>query len=212
MDWITTQSLIDNCRLCETDQVPNLQVPLQRKRHPPYSPPQPTEILFVSVAPPWGGDYFWDESRRDRVREGIFKALLQATTIEITSVMKFRASGYFLVPSVKCPSQNGNRDCLPHRRAIANCTRHLESEIHNAQPRRILALGLSAMKGVGTTLGLKIPPTVEQIVGELWWAKIDKCLVPVAGTYFPGNNRHQGFNRIHESIRSLLGHEAKRYD
>ena len=212
MSWVESQIKIDGCRRCEEASVPNVQVPSENKRHPAYPPPLPTRIFFVSVAPPWGGAYFWDETKSDRVREGLFRALYSATGEDFLSVDDFYRAGYFLVPGVKCPSQIENKDCLPHAAAISNCTHHLHSEMLIASPKRILALGLSAMKAVSLTCGLKIPAKVDEICQNLWWARFDDFLVPIAGTYFPGNNRHRGFNRIQESIRSLLEHEPRFID
>lgn len=212
MSWLESQIKIDTCRRCEEASVPYVQVPPNNKRHPTYFPPVPTRILFVSVAPPWGGDYFWDETKPDRVREGLFEALLRATGKTLDSVMAFHSAGYFLVPGVKCPSRVGNKDHLPHVKAIANCTRHLGSEMQIARPRRILALGMPAMKAVALTCGLKIPSRVEEICRSLWWTKLDEYLVPVLGTYFPGNKRHQGFDRIPESINALLALEPKQFE
>lgn len=209
MSWVESQIKIDGCRRCEEASVPYVQVPPENKRHPTYPPPLSTRIFFVSVAPPWGGDYFWDETKSDRVREGLFRALYSATGEKFLSVGDFYRAGYFLVPGVKCPSQIGNKDCLPHAAAITNCTHHLQSEMLIARPKRILALGLSAMKAVSQTCGFKIPAKVDEICQNLWWASFDGLLVPIAGTYFPGNNRHRGFERIQESIRSLLEHEPK---
>lgn len=46
---------IDGCHLCELEGVPRLRVPVGAKFHPPVPPPRPTRLLFVAVAPPWGG-------------------------------------------------------------------------------------------------------------------------------------------------------------
>jgi uracil-DNA glycosylase len=120
-----------------------LRVPAGSKRHPPYSPSEATRILFISVAPPWGGDYFWDETKPDKVRQGLFTALCRATGENFSSVSEFQSAGYFLVPGVKCPSEENNKDHLPHARAINHCSSHLVAEMRISRPERILALGQS---------------------------------------------------------------------
>ncbi len=209
MSWVEVQNQIDDCRRCEQGPVPYLHVPLGAKRHPLYSPPNPTQILFVSVAPPWGGDYFWDESTADKMRQGLFEALLCVTGRKFTSVRDFHSAEYFLVPAAKCPSHKGNKDHAPHGMAIGNCAQHLRSEIQIAQPKRILALGLLAMKAVSKTFELNIPSRIEEICRRVWWVKTESSMIPIAGTYFPGNKRHQGFDRIPESISELLALEPK---
>src|SRR5437588_6088634 len=87
--WHESQTQIDSCRRCDQDAVPYLVVPDGLKRHPPYPPPEPTQLLFVSVAPPQGGDYFWDESKGDKVREGLFSALAKATGQRFKTVREF---------------------------------------------------------------------------------------------------------------------------
>ena len=75
MDWAPIHQEIQICRHCEAQQVANLRVPPAEKRHPPWEPLRPVRLYFVSVAPPWGGDYFWSETSGDAVRDGLFKAL-----------------------------------------------------------------------------------------------------------------------------------------
>ena len=204
MIWTVAQSQIDSCRRCEDAGVAYLRVPAGSKRHPPYSPPEGTRIFFVSVAPPWGGDYFWDETKPDKVRQGLFTALYRATGENFSSASDFQSAGYFLVPGVKCPSEENNKDHLPHARAVNNCSSHLVAEMRISRPERILALGQSAMKAVSKALNFKVPPTVRKINGKIWWANLNEGFVPVAGTYFPGNNRHRSFDSIVDSIRLIL--------
>ena len=206
--WGAVQTRIDICRVCETARVPHLRVPPARKRHPKFEPPVPTEILFVSVAPPAGGDYFWDEERKsDALRYGLFKAL-RGIGHAITTCEEFWSVHYYLVPGVKCPSEReGGNDHHPSAKARENCSHHLRSEILVVQPERILALGRLAMATVASALGLSAPWTVEayRTAGPWWWTSPDDGkIIPIAGTYFPGNERHQGFEHIGPDIRELL--------
>lgn len=209
MEWPLVQTQIDNCRRCEQEAVRYLVVPSGQKRHPPYPPPVPTRLLFVSVAPPWGGDYFWDESKHDKVREGLFSALATATGQQFNSVRAFREAGYFLIPGVKCPSQKCGKDHEPSAMAIKNCASHLVGEIGLSHAERILALGREPMKSVSHALELEFPGMVHEYRRKLLWGRIAGHLVPVAGTYFPGNNRHKGFAKIAEDIKWILAQEPK---
>jgi uracil-DNA glycosylase len=202
--WESIQATIDACRLCEQANAPFLRVPTGRKRHPPFSPPTPTRILFVSVAPPWGGDYFWAEGRPDAVREGLFQAL-NGIGNSIRTCQDFWSARYFLVPGVKCPSESGGNDHLPSSKARDMCANHLRSEIFTVAPERILALGREAMASISSALGLNAPRTVSAIRRSgPWWATVGGQIIPVAGTYFPGNNRHNGLAFIGPDIQALL--------
>lgn len=141
MEWQAVQQAIQGCRRCEVKQVPFLKVPLGEKRNPPAEPVRPVRFYFVSVAPPWGGAYFWDESRRDAVRTGLFRALSAALGEEISGCRQFRDMCFFLTPAIKCPSMMDNRDHPPHRAAIENCAGFLRDELLASEPERILALG-----------------------------------------------------------------------
>src|SRR5438309_1081421 len=102
--WEAIQREIQGCRRCEADGVPHLRVPRHEKRKPPWEPLRPVRLYFVSVAPPWGGPYFWDETVRDAVREGLFAALHEALGVAVGSCREFRDLRMFLTPAVKCPS------------------------------------------------------------------------------------------------------------
>ena len=89
MSWPPIQEEIRACRRCEKERVRHLRVPPGDKRKPPWEPVRPVRLYFVSVAPPWGGAYFWDESRPDSVREGLFKALREPLGFEVTACRQF---------------------------------------------------------------------------------------------------------------------------
>lgn len=207
MDWETIQQDIQTCRCCEIQHVANLRVPCAAKCNPPWEPLRPVRLYFVSVAPPWGGDYFWDETNRDAVREGLFKALRslpKPLNGVINSCRQFRDVGLFLTPAVKCPSSKSEKDSKPSPPAVANCAHFLHSELITAEPERILALGQVPFRALCQLFRLDAPSEVAEFRKNVAWVHIGKKQVPLMGTYFPGNNRHRGFTSIIEDIGSLL--------
>src|SRR5262245_17997278 len=215
MDWATTQSEIQTCRLCEAQQIPKLRVPCGQKRKPPWEPLRPVRLYFVSVAPPWGRDYFWDEAKGDDVREGLFRALrslLKPLDSVIATCRQFRDAGLFLTPAVKCPSSADNKDAQPSPPAIANCARFLRAELTAAGAERILALGRVPFQALCQIFGLHAPSRVAEFRKQVAWVQIGARKVPLAGTYFPGNNRHRGFASISEDIGRLLDLAPKSAD
>lgn len=209
LSWDRVQSNIEECRICQHQQVRYLMVPDDGKRHPSYPPPQPTKLLFISVAPPRGGSYFWDEAARDNLRDGLFEILEEATGVKFESVHQFWKAGYYLIPGVKCPSQMDGNDQPPARIALRNCASHLKCEIEQCGADRILALGRTPVRSLAAALHLKIPRKVLEYRGQLWWPMIAGRSVPVAGTYFAGNDRHQGFESIVEDIKWILDQQPK---
>lgn len=207
MDWMTTQQEIETCRLCEIEHVANLCVPCSEKHHPPWEPLRPVRLYFVSVAPPWGGDYFWDESKGDDVREGLFKALRSLPKPldgVIDTCRQFRDARLYLTPAVKCPSSADNKDSKPSPPAIANCAHFLRSELTTADAERILALGQVPFRAVCKVFGIRAPNRVAEFRKQVTWVQLGQKKVPLLGTYFPGNNRHRGFPSIAKDIGRLL--------
>ena len=82
MDWPSTQEEI-------------------RKRRPPWEPLRPIRLYFISVAPPWGGAYFWDETKPDAVREGLFSALRERLGVAVQRCPDFRDLRLFPPPAAR---------------------------------------------------------------------------------------------------------------
>jgi Uracil DNA glycosylase superfamily len=183
-----------------------LSVPADRKRKPPFPPPAHTRIYFISVAPPWGGAYFWDESRRDAVRQGLFHALRLAGEKSIDSCSDFVKRGFYLTPAVKCASHEDDKDHHPAPAAIANCRPFLLAELEHVMPDRILALGQTPFRALCGLFSISAPHTVRDYHDQHWSARLGSRSVIVAGTYFTGNDRHGGFSSgsIVKDIRRLL--------
>lgn len=204
MSWESIQAAIQNCRCCEAEAIPYLQVPTSQKRRPPWEPLRPVRLFFVSVAPPWGGAYFWDESQRDAVRDGLFAALREPLGVMVTSCRQFRDLGLFLTPAVKCPSSKNDKDHPPSRRAVRHCGGFLRDELLAAEPERILALGRVPFDALCKIFGIVAPRNVSHFRTRLEWVRVGAKEVPLTGTYFSGNNRHRGFGAIVQDIGRLL--------
>ena len=204
MDWQSVQQTIQNCRRCEAESVAYLRVPYEEKRQPTYEPIRPVRLYFVSVAPPWGGAYFWDETNRDAVREGLFTALRKPVGGTIHSCRQFRDMQFFLTPAVKCPSAKSNRDHRPSRLAIRHCANFLRDELLTSEPERILALGRVSFNSLCSLFQVDAPKKVAEFRKRTWWVKLGKRKVPLSGTYFPGNNRHNQMPFIEQDIDRIL--------
>jgi uracil-DNA glycosylase len=204
MSWESTQAAIQSCRRCEAEAVPYLCAPISQKRRPPWEPLRPIRLFFVSVAPPWGGAYFWDESRRDAVRDGLFAALRAPLGVTVTTCRQFCDLGLFLVPAVKCPSSKNDKDHPPSRGAIRHCGGFLRDELLAAQPDRILALGRVPFDALCKIFGIAASKNVSEFRTRPKWVRVGPKEVPLAGTYFSGNNRHRGFPAIVQDIDRLL--------
>ncbi|TMQ30298.1 MAG: hypothetical protein E6K65_05815 [Nitrospirae bacterium] len=204
MDWQSIQQTIQNCRRCEAESVAYLRVPCEEKRKPTYEPIRPIRLYFVSVAPPGGGAYFWDETNRDAVREGLFTALRKPVGAAIDSCRQFRDMQFFLTPAVKCPSAKSNRDYRPSRLAIRHCANFLYEELLASEPKRILALGMVPFNSLCSIFHIDAPKKVAEFRKRTWWVKLGATKIPLSGTYFPGNNRHKGFPAIVQDIDRML--------
>jgi len=87
---------------------------------------------------------------------------------------------------------------------MKNCSTFLLAELTAAKAERILALGAVPFRSLCDIFGIDAPARVEAFRGQVWWVRIGEMEVPLAGTYFPGNNRHKGFGKIVEDIDRLL--------
>ena len=204
MNWQSTQQQIQTCRHCEAEAVRYLRVPCGEKRKPPWEPLRPVRLYFVSVAPPWSGAYFWDETERDAVREGLFTAFQEPLGIAVTSCRQFRDLRLFLTPAVQCPSSKDDKDHQPSGTAVRHCARFLHDELIGAKPERILALGRVPFESVCDMFAIDAPNRTGEFRKRIWWVRMGAREIPLGGTYFPGNNRHRGFSAIAEDIGRLL--------
>lgn len=203
MEWLEIQREIQECRRCEREAVVHLHVPVV-KRQPPHHPARPVRLYFVSVAPPWGGAYFWDNTKRDAVREGLFSALLEAFDKKNRGCDEFLANHFFLTPAVKCPSMRNEKDHAPSRQAVKNCGNFLVNELLAAQPERILALGKVPFESLCDAFNLRASKKVSEFRKEIWRVRLGAREVLLSGTYFPGNNRNNQRPLIEQDIKRIL--------
>lgn len=204
VEWQSVQQAIQSCRRCEVEAVAHLHVPSGEKRQLPREPVRPVRLYFVSVAPPWGGAYFWDETKRDAVREGLFTALQGAIDGEVRNCEQFLAHRFYITPAAKCPSSKRNRDHPPSRLAVSNCASFLLEELLAAQPERILALGGTPFESLRNLFKLNASTRVGEIRKTIWWVKLGKGEVPLSGTYFSGNNRNRQRPLVEVDIKRIL--------
>lgn len=204
VEWQSVQQAIQACRRCEIEAVAHLHVPSGEKRKPPQDPIRPVRLYFVSVAPPWGGAYFWDETKKDAVREGLFTTLRGVIDAEIENCEQFLANHLFLTPAVKCSSSKGGKDHKPSQLAVGNCASFLLEELVAAQPERILALGQKPFGSLRHLFNLRASTKVYEFRKEIWWVRVGKREVPLSGTYFPGNNRNNQHPFIKHDIERIL--------
>jgi len=204
ISWEAIQQTIQGCRVCDEKRVDFLRVPADRKRQPPVPPPLPTRLYFVSVAPPSGGAYFWDESQRDALREGLFRALGVAEGKAILSCSDFVKRGFYLTPAVKCPSQSDGKDHAPAAAAISHCEPLLQAELQHAMPKCIIALGRIPFKSLCRMFSVTTPSRLRHYHGRIWEARLGDRSIHFGGTYFPGNNRHKGFDKIVTDLQKFL--------
>ena len=148
--------------------------------------------------------HFWDEGVPDRLRDGVYRALGEALGITLTTVAQFCADGFYLVPAVRCPSVWGGRDHLPRAAAVRNCSRHLHTSVLAIRPKRVLMLGRVPLRAMSLAFDLDLPSSVRACLGRQWTLALPHGDMTVAATYFPGNNRHRGFDAIVETLRNLM--------
>lgn len=203
-NWSSIQESIQKCRVCEENRIPHLRVPFEKKCMPKDAPSFPIQLYFVSVAPPWGGAYFWNETKLDPVREGLFSELKEPLKRTIDNCLQFREFHFFLTPAVKCSSEKEGKDYQPLCLTVRNCSRFLKDDVFAAAPERILALGRIPFQNLCNLFNIKAPKKVPDYRKNTWWVRVGSREIPMSGTYFPGNNRHKGFPAIVEDMDKIL--------
>jgi len=209
MNWNELQGEIKQCTKCREEGFSKVRCPDIRV---PTLEPQNVKLLFVSEAPPLNTQfYFYNEDSNDRLRNRIF-GILCDVSYEINSINDFNDAGFYLLPTVKCPSARDGRNTAPNARVIKLCAaEHLKREIAFIKPNGVALLGRTALQGFlrlcklwdvhdSVDLGRG---TVSEVAGNVLEVKILDKGVKVIPSYWP-TRRHRKYHEISEHIRLLM--------
>ncbi len=199
MRWREIQEEIRRCSLVECEEEGVRGPP--GSRVPPFEP-EDVEILFISEAPPLRAEsYFYFEEREDKLRRNLFGVLGMAG-FEVRDLRDFLSLGFFLLPTVKCPSQRRGRNAPPRRSVIRRCAeRFLFREVEFIKPSGICLLGRTAHYGFKLYLerrGLKA--SLE--LGRIFEVEIGGKKAKVVPSLWPAP-RHRRLGEIALHIKGL---------
>ncbi|MBA7539730.1 hypothetical protein ES705_32014 [subsurface metagenome] len=211
MNWTEIQEEIKRCQKCKEEGIYGVICPDDRI---PTSEPQNVKLLFVSEAPPLNSRYyFYNENSNDRLRNSLFDLLRTDMGYKIRSINDFIAAGFYLLPTVKCPSARNGRNAAPHGRVIKLCAEcHLKLEIEYIKPEGVCLLGRSALQGFFILRNLwdvqlqnprEVGRTLSEAAGKVLEAKIGDKNTKFVSSYYP-TRRHRKFHEISEHIRMLM--------
>jgi len=208
MNWTEIQEGIKRCKKCKEEGFYEVKCPDDRI---PTSEPQKVKLLFVSEAPPLNSHYFfYYENSNDRLRNSLFELLRSDLGYEISSINDFIAAGFFLLPTVKCPSARNGRNAAPPRKVIKLCAEHhLKREIEYIKPDGVCLLGRTALQGFLILRNLwdvqvqEMGRTLSEAAGKVLEVKILDKSTKFMISYWP-TRRHRRFHEISEHIRMLM--------
>lgn len=211
MTWTEIQDEIKRCKKCKEEGIYGVRCPDDRI---PVSAPQNVKLLFVSEAPPLNSQYyFYYENSNDRLRNSLFELLRSDRGYEINSIADFIAAGFFLLPTVKCPSARNRRNTAPAKSVIKLCAeQHLKREIEYIKPEAVCLLGRTALQGflilrnlwdVQVQDSMDIGRTLSEAAGKVLEVKVLDKNVKFMISYWP-TRRHRRFHEISEHIRMLV--------
>jgi uracil-DNA glycosylase len=211
MNWDELQDEIKRCTKCKEEGIYGVKCPDDRI---PPSEPQNVKLLFVSEAPPLNSRYyFYNENSNDRLRNSLFELLRGDLGYEISSINDFIAVGFFLLPTVKCPSARNERNAAPAKSVIKLCAeQHLKREIEHIKPDGVCLLGRTALQGFLILHNLwdvqvqgptKVGRTLSEAAGKMLEVKILDKSTKFMISYWP-TRRHRRFHEISEHIRMLM--------
>jgi uracil-DNA glycosylase len=210
MNWNEIEEGIKRCKKCEEEGFYNVKCPDERV---PTSEPRNVKLLFVSEAPPLNGrSYFYHENANDRLRNSLFELLRTDLGYEIRTINDFIAAGFFLLPTVKCPSAWEARNTAPAERVIALCAeQHLKREIEHIKPDGVCLLGRTALHGFfrlcnrwGMYNAVDVRRTLSESAGTVLTMNVLDNDITFVISYWP-TRRHRRFHEISEHIRVLMG-------
>ena len=210
MNWTEIQDEIKRCRKCKEEGIYEVRCPDDRI---PTSEPRHVKLLFVSEAPPLNTRYyFYHENSNDRLRNSLFELLQCDLGYEISTINDFIAAGFYLLPTVKCPSARNGRNAAPPGKVIKLCAeQHLKREIEYIKPEGVCLLGRTALQGflilrnlwdVQTHDHREVGRTLSEAAGKVLEVKILDKRTKFMISYWP-TKRHRKFHEISEHIRML---------
>ncbi len=212
MNWSEIQEGIKRCEKCNEEGFYEVKCPDDRI---PTSEPRHVKLLFVSEAPPLNSHYyFYHENSKDRLRNSLFELLRSDLGYEISTINDFITAGFYLLPTVKCPSARKGRNAAPLGKVIKTCAeRHLKREIEYIKPDGVCLLGRTALQGflilrnlwdVQTHDPREVGKTLSEAAGKVLEVKILDKRTKFMISYWP-TKRHRRFHEISKHIRMLMG-------
>nr|QNO50946.1 hypothetical protein BBGANOMO_00020 [Methanosarcinales archaeon ANME-1 ERB6] len=211
MNWTEIQERIKRCEKCKEEGIYEVRCPDDRI---PTSEPRHVKLLFVSEAPPLNTRYyFYHETSNDRLRNSLFGLLQCDMDYEISTINDFIAAGFYLLPTVKCPSARNGQNAAPTKSVIKLCgEHHLKREIEYIKPEGVCLLGRTALQGflilhnlwdVQTHDPREVGKTLSEAAGKVLEVKISDKSTKFMISYWP-TKRHRRFHEISEHIRRLI--------
>ncbi len=211
MNWTEIQDEIKRCEKCKEEGFYGVKCPDDRI---PASEPRHVKLLFVSEAPPLNTRYyFYNENSNDRLRNSLFELLRSDLGYEISSINDFIAAGFYLLPTVKCPSARNGRNAAPPGKVIKLCAeQHLKREIEHITPEGVCLLGRTALHGFLTLRNLwdvqthdprEVGKTLFEAAGKVLEVKILDKRTKFMISYWP-TKRHHRFHEISKHIKMLM--------
>lgn len=205
--WNHIQYGIEACLECDRQKFDEVLCK-RAKKHPVE--PSNVKILFISEAPPASGAYFYDETRPDGLRDKLFLRLNEIG-VKVETIQDFLDHGFFLVPTVKCPSGKPKPDGRsmnnknPRSSVIRLCVeRHLAREIEFMKPQLIILLGGVTLMGCSRILSGLHRESVELAREKSpIIAQLRKLAFEIYPTYWP-TQRHGHIEDMKADFRKAL--------
>ena len=215
MNWNEIEDETKRCKKCKEEGVYGVKCPDERV---PVSEPRHVKLLFVSEAPPLNTRYyFFNENSNDRLRNSVLELLQGDLGYQISSLPDFIADGFYLLPTVKCPTAKEGRNSAPAKSVIKLCSEsHLKREIEYIMPDGVCLLGRTALQGFLILRNLwdvraqnadEVGRTLSEVAGKVLEVKVLDKNIKFMISYWP-TKRHRKFHEISKHIRMLMNEIA----
>ena len=215
MNWNEIEGEIKQCTKCTEKCFYEVKCPDDRI---PTTKPQNVKLLFVSEVPPLNTRYyFFNENSNDRLRNSVLELLQGDLGYQISSLPDFIAEGFYLLPTVKCPTAKEGRNSAPAKSVIKLCAEsHLKREIEYIMPDGVCLLGRTALQGFLILRDLwdvraqnadEVGRTLSEVAGKVLEVKVLDKNIKFMISYWP-TKRHRKFHEISKHIRMLMNEIA----